>query len=134
MGGSILFFFEKKRKEVWNLKLHLRKYFTKLKIGQLLIQATTCKFLSILLDDNCIFAVFFCIFFAASAPHPQDGEILKDWVFINYTFKRFEGLTQRGTPTKKWAKLLLIKKFLLFFIFSETKRERERKKENKLIS
>ncbi len=20
----------------------------------------------------------------------------KDWVFINYTFKRFEGLTQRG--------------------------------------
>ncbi|XP_037027017.1 serine/threonine-protein kinase tricornered isoform X2 [Bradysia coprophila] len=36
-----------------------------------------------------------------SAPLPQDGEILKDWVFINYTFKRFEGLTQRGTPTKK---------------------------------
>lgn len=39
--------------------------------------------------------------FTASAPLPQDGEILKDWVFINYTFKRFEGLTQRGTPTKK---------------------------------
>jgi serine/threonine kinase 38 len=39
--------------------------------------------------------------FAASAPSPtQDGEVLKDWVFINYTFKRFEGLTQRGTPTK----------------------------------
>jgi serine/threonine kinase 38 len=38
---------------------------------------------------------------AASAPSPtQDGEVLKDWVFINYTFKRFEGLTQRGTPTK----------------------------------
>ncbi|XP_072396512.1 serine/threonine-protein kinase tricornered isoform X2 [Diabrotica undecimpunctata] len=37
-----------------------------------------------------------------SAPLPQDGEInYKDWVFINYTFKRFEGLTQRGTPTKK---------------------------------
>ncbi|KAI5700595.1 hypothetical protein M8J76_014283 [Diaphorina citri] len=37
-----------------------------------------------------------------SAPLPQDGEIIyKDWVFINYTFKRFEGLTQRGTPTKK---------------------------------
>lgn len=36
-----------------------------------------------------------------SAPSPtQDGEVLKDWVFINYTFKRFEGLTQRGTPTK----------------------------------
>lgn len=40
---------------------------------------------------------------SAAAPHPQDGEVLKDWVFINYTFKRFEGLTQRGsgTPTKK---------------------------------
>jgi len=38
--------------------------------------------------------------FLASAPSPQDGEVLKDWVFINYTFKRFEGLTQRGTPTK----------------------------------
>ncbi|XP_043276760.1 serine/threonine-protein kinase tricornered isoform X1 [Venturia canescens] len=37
-----------------------------------------------------------------SAPLPQDGEVTyKDWVFINYTFKRFEGLTQRGTPTKK---------------------------------
>ncbi|XP_039285912.1 serine/threonine-protein kinase tricornered isoform X2 [Nilaparvata lugens] len=35
-------------------------------------------------------------------PQPQDGEVIyKDWVFINYTFKRFEGLTQRGTPTKK---------------------------------
>lgn len=39
--------------------------------------------------------------FLASAPCPQDGEVLKDWVFINYTFKRFEGLTQRGTPTHK---------------------------------
>lgn len=38
----------------------------------------------------------------ACAPMPQDGEVIyKDWVFINYTFKRFEGLTQRGTPTKK---------------------------------
>ncbi|KAJ8867026.1 hypothetical protein PR048_032888 [Dryococelus australis] len=37
-----------------------------------------------------------------AAPLPQDGEVIyKDWVFINYTFKRFEGLTQRGTPTKK---------------------------------
>ncbi|KAL1517704.1 hypothetical protein ABEB36_001436 [Hypothenemus hampei] len=36
-----------------------------------------------------------------AAPMPQDGEInYKDWVFINYTFKRFEGLTQRGTPKK----------------------------------
>jgi len=22
----------------------------------------------------------------------------RDWVFINYTYKRFEGLTQRGAP------------------------------------
>lgn len=50
-----------------------------------------------------IFKSFFQTFFdfPASAPSPtQDGEVLKDWVFINYTFKRFEGLTQRGTPTK----------------------------------
>jgi serine/threonine kinase 38 len=48
-----------------------------------------------------LIAFSFC-FIAASAPMPQDGEVIyKDWVFINYTFKRFEGLTQRGTPTKK---------------------------------
>lgn len=45
---------------------------------------------------------------AASSPgnhhHHLDGGALasaggyKDWVFINYTFKRFEGLTQRGPP------------------------------------
>lgn len=30
----------------------------------------------------------------------------KDWVFLNYTYKRFEGLTQRGTipPTQSWTK------------------------------
>lgn len=33
----------------------------------------------------------------ASAPPEKEGESSsKDWVFINYTFKRFEGLTQRG--------------------------------------
>ena len=39
----------------------------------------------------------------AAAPVNQDAEAgSKDWVFINYTFKRFEGLTQRGcTPIKK---------------------------------
>ncbi|XP_059491134.1 serine/threonine-protein kinase tricornered isoform X1 [Neocloeon triangulifer] len=37
-----------------------------------------------------------------AAPTIPEGEAnYKDWVFINYTFKRFEGLTQRGTPTKK---------------------------------
>lgn len=47
-----------------------------------------------------IFTNPFCL---AAAPLPQDGVEVsyKDWVFINYTFKRFEGLTQRGTPTKK---------------------------------
>lgn len=36
-----------------------------------------------------------------SAPETQEGDVTyKDWVFINYTFKRFEGLTQRGTPKK----------------------------------
>lgn len=29
---------------------------------------------------------------------PEKSEVSnKDWVFLNYTFKRFEGLTQRGT-------------------------------------
>jgi serine/threonine kinase 38 len=28
----------------------------------------------------------------------ESGQPYKDWVFINYTFKRFEGLTQRGPP------------------------------------
>lgn len=42
------------------------------------------------------------LLFLASAPISQDGEVIyKDWVFINYTFKRFEGLTQRGIATKK---------------------------------
>lgn len=39
---------------------------------------------------------------SAAAPIPHDGEgVYKDWVFINYTYRRFEGLTQRGTPLKK---------------------------------
>ncbi|KAK4337017.1 hypothetical protein RND71_044197 [Anisodus tanguticus] len=33
---------------------------------------------------------------------PKESESsLKDWVFINYTFKRFEGLTQRGIKTQR---------------------------------
>ena len=40
----------------------------------------------------------------AAAPSNNDtGQPYKDWVFINYTFKRFEGLTQRGIPTAKEA-------------------------------
>ena len=34
---------------------------------------------------------------AAVSPPVKEGEAgYKDWVFINYTYKRFEGLTQRG--------------------------------------
>ncbi|XP_064480682.1 serine/threonine-protein kinase tricornered-like isoform X2 [Ornithodoros turicata] len=38
-----------------------------------------------------------------ATPNKENSEVgSKDWVFINYTFKRFEGLTQRGVkPTKK---------------------------------
>ena len=60
-----------------------------LEIRKLIKLCIACKLLTCLLN------------ILASAPSPtQDGEVLKDWVFINYTFKRFEGLTQRGTPTK----------------------------------
>ncbi|KAL8566854.1 Serine/threonine-protein kinase 38-like [Nucella lapillus] len=33
---------------------------------------------------------------APSTDDPKDSQYSKDWVFINYTYKRFEGLTQRG--------------------------------------
>ena len=34
---------------------------------------------------------------SATDPIKKESEQpYKDWVFINYTFKRFEGLTQRG--------------------------------------
>jgi len=38
-----------------------------------------------------------------SAPVKEGDMGYKDWVFINYTYKRFEGLTQRGAlrPSKK---------------------------------
>ena len=35
---------------------------------------------------------------AASSANGSSSSSYKDWVFINYTFKRFEGLTQRGPP------------------------------------
>lgn len=47
-------------------------------------------------------AIAFVFLLAASAPTSAEGEgNYKDWVFINYTFKRFEGLTQRGLMNKK---------------------------------
>ena len=36
---------------------------------------------------------FIYLFFIAFS---EEGDTQKDWVFQNYTFKRFEGLTQRG--------------------------------------
>jgi len=33
---------------------------------------------------------------------PKETETsAKDWVFINYTFKRYEGMTQRGVKTPR---------------------------------
>ena len=51
--------------------------------------------------------ICFC-FILAAAPVKEGEAGYKDWVFINYTYKRFEGLTQRGLvrPSKqKWASL-----------------------------
>lgn len=45
---------------------------------------------------NAVTRLCFCE--SASATEPDFKS--KDWVFLNYTYKRFEGLTQRGTiPT-----------------------------------
>lgn len=43
---------------------------------------------------------FFSLFATASAPKETEASS-KDWVFINYTFKRFEGMTQRGNKTAR---------------------------------
>lgn len=54
-------------------------------------------------DDTANFDEFPDIEIKPIAP-PQtegDGENYKDWVFVNYTFKRFEGLTQRGACTSQ---------------------------------
>merc|ERR1740128_101900 len=38
---------------------------------------------------------------APTVKEKEKGQPYKDWVFINYTFKRFEGLTQRGVPNAR---------------------------------
>jgi len=38
----------------------------------------------------------------------------KDWVFINYTYKRFEGLTQRGSVLSQWWRKDIINISLVF--------------------
>jgi len=56
------------------------------------------------IDDTSNFDDFPDVALQIAAPANNDtGQPYKDWVFINYTFKRFEGLTQRGIPTAKEA-------------------------------
>ncbi|XP_022082688.1 serine/threonine-protein kinase 38-like [Acanthaster planci] len=59
-------------------------------------------------DDTSNFDEFPDIELKPIAPPPQEGEEnYKDWVFINYTFKRFEGLTQRGVPQRMPAHAIM---------------------------
>lgn len=54
------------------------------------------------IDDTSNFDEFPDIDLKIPAPPPNDSEQNdKDWVFVNYTFKRFEGLTQRGPKSSK---------------------------------
>jgi len=56
------------------------------------------------IDDTSNFDDFPDVALKIVAPSNNDtGQPYKDWVFINYTFKRFEGLTQRGIPSAKEA-------------------------------
>jgi len=51
------------------------------------------------IDDTSNFDEFPDVDLKIPGPSNTDnGQPYKDWVFINYTFKRFEGLTQRGPP------------------------------------
>lgn len=48
---------------------------------------------------HCSFQMITCFCFVSSVAtsnHPETDYKNKDWVFINYTYKRFEGLTARG--------------------------------------
>jgi len=62
------------------------------------------------IDDTSNFDDFPDVDLKISAPsNTETGQPYKDWVFINYTFKRFEGLTQRG-PSLPQAKDVVIPK------------------------
>jgi serine/threonine kinase 38 len=55
------------------------------------------------IDDTSNFDDFPDVALQIAAPANNDtGQPYKDWVFINYTFKRFEGLTQRGPLPKNY--------------------------------
>ena len=43
------------------------------------------------------------LFVAEPSSNTGSSAPYKDWMFMNYTFKRFEGLTQRGKITAKQA-------------------------------
>jgi len=53
------------------------------------------------IDDTSNFDDFPDVPVQIAAPSSDSGQAYKDWVFINYTFKRFEGLTQPPTPSAK---------------------------------
>jgi len=46
------------------------------------------------IDDTSNFDDFPEVALQIAAPSSETGQPYKDWVFINYTFKRFEGLAQ----------------------------------------
>jgi len=52
------------------------------------------------IDDTSNFDEFPDVPIQIVAPSSDSGQAYKDWVFINYTFKRFEGLTQ-SVPAAK---------------------------------
>ncbi|XP_023226686.1 serine/threonine-protein kinase tricorner-like isoform X2 [Centruroides sculpturatus] len=54
------------------------------------------------IDDTSNFDEFPDVELKISAVPPKDSEAnCKDWVFVNYTFRRFEGLTQCGPKSSK---------------------------------
>jgi len=53
------------------------------------------------IDDTSNFDDFPDVPVQIAAPSSDSGQAYKDWVFINYTFKRFEGLSQPPTPSAK---------------------------------
>ncbi|XP_030845020.1 serine/threonine-protein kinase tricorner [Strongylocentrotus purpuratus] len=57
-------------------------------------------------EDTSNFDAFPEIELKPITPPQATGEHMKDWVFINYTFKRFEGLTQRGMGQRQSTSLI----------------------------
>ncbi|KAJ6219144.1 hypothetical protein RDWZM_004956 [Blomia tropicalis] len=53
------------------------------------------------IDDTSNFDDFPDVELKIPSASSKDSESAKDWVFINYTFKRFEGLTQRGAKQQR---------------------------------